>query len=1657
MLLSQSTSNNTSACSANGVPTAGCNGVGAMPFIDLGDAGAQTTTLNPLPTFMSPLDVHQFLYAGATTRTMSEYQPWFCNTSTPCNGHKVIGMQESNSAQILLQAKWMKTIGMDVTDVDWYGCADYCTTPQSSAQHYNNQVTLALASAIATNPTVTPKLMIMIDGGAINSSGTGQCPPAGGDQSGCLIAALNTQVDYLAQTWLFQSYYEKNTNGHPIVLYFVNQPSWGGTNFNTVFAAVAAHATSGNSCGSGCTYSATVDFVDENAGAFGESGIAGGYAWPQPTVYSITNQFCWQGSSCFDYLADFYTHARANPSQIAMGVIYKAFNDTNAGWGSDRVIAGQCGQVLNLTANKIGSAGYNSGSQLQYVQFATWNDYEEGTEIETGVDNCYTVGTPSIAGGNISWSLTKSDATYAVPSTINSMSIYTGAASPTTLYASGISPSTTTFAAPTSGQNAWVYMNGGPLIQNRLSALVAIPVSGVQPWVCYQPQGGITNAVAQIYILPHKNCVAIPVTWSLVDKGTTQPLYDWTFDTANVTPYWPGFNIGTCTTASSTSTCGVTSATFTNTQYIVIQGNTGCNGVHQLTAASGSSVSFPSTCAGTGGTAVNACGSLLASGGQVCQIGLLQLNTLNNGNANNPAYVFTHTYANAQTPAWLPNTTYGFHSSVTHAGHFFHSTTLCAAGPCSEATFGAVITWVDDGATNAFLQEVTTGGGFPGDAQAPPASLYTNNGITWNADSNVCGSAGTSNCGTVETGGAMPAAFPVYWGTPMQAALKNFCNGVDGSSNLGMLPHYNATLGSHLLFIACGAPQGSEWFGALEPYFLAQYSMNFTQWSGLYINYGGNAIWNAIHTEFLALGSPATWGMIVPNGIYANCNPQPSCNVYSDLIANVSLLFSENSPANLGTRAANLSDFAVANPVQGDWIGIATRFPDTRYHLYETLSPSCPTLTGGCSGVQTTTGDLGAILPFIESQVLTGKAVPIIIPFGVEDACAWDPTFVATISGGNYPACPYTRYQSILTNITNPIPPLSANLQYCQHGIPTWGVADSVATLPATCYHAGLATTPSTGTVVNVSTATQLTAALAVGTAQCGQQVTLQAGATFSGHFTIPALVCPAFNYFQITTSGLVSLPTEGASYSTVYNGVTLYPPQFGPCYAGVVSLPGRPTLNCPATSGTYTAKIITPDSQPALKFTTGTSGVRIMGLEITRTPGTGFVSELLKLENLGAIDHIVIDRVWCHGDENQDETEACFYTSAISNIASVDSYYNNFYCISGIGVCSDAKAIGGGANTLNSVVETGIKLVDNFFEASGENILYGGGGSNTVPVDFEVRLNDHFKPRTWNPSDPAYNGGISGHPFIVKNLFEFKNGQRVLIEGNTFVNNWAQAQNGTAILFTPKNGTNNCLVCLDSGITFRYNWINSAGSVAQLVVAKSDLGFFAAGGNRYSFHDNVADNLNYATCNCSTGIQTFLMWSDYTTPSSAQVEHDVVVNHNTAVYASTSGNPGAAIGLSGPLISTGFNMFNMTFTNNVALSGSTGTSNTIGGGIVANCAEGTTGIPELNACWTNYTFGGNCFINNGSVTWPGSNITSLLNQTVTYTNYNNGNGGDYTLLNNACKGQAIDLLDPGANIPKLISTLSGGSSGGFIPSISPTGLIITIGAKLTPGSFIRP
>jgi hypothetical protein len=82
--------------------------------------------------------------------------------------------------------------------------------------------------------------------------------------------------------------------------------------------------------------------------------------------------------------------------------------------------------------------------------------------------------------------------------------------------------------------------------------------------------------------------------------------------------------------------------------------------------------------------------------------------------------------------------------------------------------------------------------------------------------------------------------------------------------------------------------------------------------------------------------------------------------------------------------------------------------------------------------------------------------------------------------------------------------------------------------------------------------------------------------------------------------------------------------------------------------------------------------------------------------------------------------------------------------------------------------------------------VLFGGSATlihGLIPSDIEIRNNLFSKPLTWNPKHPTY----AGKQWAIKNLFELKNAQRVTITDNRFENCWVAAQQGYAILLTPR------------------------------------------------------------------------------------------------------------------------------------------------------------------------------------------------------------------------------------------------------------------------------
>ena len=233
---------------------------------------------------------------------------------------------------------------------------------------------------------------------------------------------------------------------------------------------------------------------------------------------------------------------------------------------------------------------------------------------------------------------------------------------------------------------------------------------------------------------------------------------------------------------------------------------------------------------------------------------------------------------------------------------------------------------------------------------------------------------------------------------------------------------------------------------------------------------------------------------------------------------------------------------------------------------------------------------------------------------------------------------------------------------------------------------------------------------------------------------------------------------------------------------------------------------------------------------------------DLVFLQNA---DHVILDRCWIHGSALGEDVKGVEFEGS-SYIAVIDSYVSDIHSKSS-GWGADSSAIG-------SVTGTGpVKIVNNFLEAAGENILWGGGNSPANVTDVEIRRNHVFKPLTWWASSSSYLGSL----FVVKNLFEQKSGVRELVEGNIFENNWLQAQGGTGVLFFPKNQYGGCPNCAVHDVAFRYNIVRHMVSGMGFAVTYATTCPGQPGGAtgsclylsgplyNISVHDNLLDDIN--------------------------------------------------------------------------------------------------------------------------------------------------------------------------------------------------------------------
>ena len=314
-----------------------------------GNAGAGSVSKMPTRTL---------LYAGSTAKIFAHFVPWFGGPE-----HINVGYISTDTAQIQKQVNDMMSRGLDGAVIDWYG-------PGNSSANFAryNQATQSFMQESELHTGFN--FAIMMDFGALQTCSN----TAGCDVTQALIDDLN-----YANTNYFGSPAYLQYNGRPVLYFF-------GQEFYTVDWSRVRSGVAGNPL-----------FIFRNGGGFTDAQSDGGFSWSGVSAATSTDPMG------LKYLDNFFQTAMGAAPNYATGSAYKGFNDSLASWGTNRVLSEQCGQTWLKTLAEAGNY-YSANNQMYGIQLVTWNDYEEGTEIESGIDNCVSV-SASTSGSVVSWTI----------------------------------------------------------------------------------------------------------------------------------------------------------------------------------------------------------------------------------------------------------------------------------------------------------------------------------------------------------------------------------------------------------------------------------------------------------------------------------------------------------------------------------------------------------------------------------------------------------------------------------------------------------------------------------------------------------------------------------------------------------------------------------------------------------------------------------------------------------------------------------------------------------------------------------------------------------------------------------------------------------------------------------------------------------------------------------------------------------------------------------------------------------------------------------------------------------------------------------------------------------------------------------------------------
>jgi len=388
---------------------------------------------------VSKLSISSLLYSGANTKIYATWLSWFGQSN-----HMNVGYASDSAAQVHAQVQDMMSRGIAGAIANWHGLANA-----------SSEAATQLLKKEAEASSGKFQFAIMEDKASLGSAAL--------DNECDVTDQLISDLTYIASQYESSPAYIQ-VDDRPVVYFFDVDAFY--IDWPRVLSSVPGNPL----------------VLVRGTGGFTRTTANGGYSWINIQEKNPFNPEL--------NLQDvFFQAAHQDPQRLAIGTAFKGFNDTLATWGTNRIIDQNCGETWIQSFSEIGKF-YSSSNQLPALQIATWNDYEEGTSIESGIDNCVFL-VPSQSGSTITWTVNGDESTidhYSVFISTDGQNLSPLTDAPRNshtldLSKLNLSASTTYFI--------FIKAVGLPSIQNKMSPAIAYRVGGQPPTVSLNvSQGG---------------------------------------------------------------------------------------------------------------------------------------------------------------------------------------------------------------------------------------------------------------------------------------------------------------------------------------------------------------------------------------------------------------------------------------------------------------------------------------------------------------------------------------------------------------------------------------------------------------------------------------------------------------------------------------------------------------------------------------------------------------------------------------------------------------------------------------------------------------------------------------------------------------------------------------------------------------------------------------------------------------------------------------------------------------------------------------------------------------------------------------------------------------------------------------------------------------